>query len=282
MTRAEDPGARRPHECLVATSWVLHGSSLKGLARSLAHAAEGVIDFCGFDGHAVAGQYFTSSLALEHPELQVTVTVTEHAGGVYRFGGGTARANRKARAIMRVATASGGTVERPLEWEVVPGTLPLLLGRSVGAELGAIVDVASGTLYGPSEGGRAQWHVISQSPAEGVMRMSLKGRVATTSKESLSGIFAAVAAEKQGDGAEVDTDVESVHEAQSVPAPGVGTQSGKAAGADREAQGSRAQEETSAARQDDGWTVVTRRKRKRRSLGAGTGAPGKTGVTTAP
>jgi len=207
-------GARRPSdgeqagmEWTVATSWVLAGGSMKTLARSAASAGEGVVDFCGFDGSAVAGLYYTQALALAHPELKVVI-VDKEKPECYRFGGGTALARRQASAEMMWFGQ-----KKFVKWDVVPGVLPLLLGREFGSKMRAMVDVAKGDVWAYQSG---QHHLVAQSQAQGLMMMSLLGDVQTTGyKHALVNVLTASKV-KPGDDAELDTDVDSEQEASAM------------------------------------------------------------------
>ena len=181
-----------------ATSWVLHGSSMKSLTRQLASEGEGVVDFCGFDGHAVSGIYYAKALQAAQPEMDVRLKYYEGEteGEVYRFGGGTSRAVGRAGCNMQLCGAEG-PAER-FEWDLVPGVLPLLLGRAFGAEIHAWVDIAKGEVW--SVGTTGQTQRISQSARDGVMRMSLRGRVQTADyREAISAVLVAQSAQHKED-----------------------------------------------------------------------------------
>ena len=104
---------------------------------------------CGFDGHAVSGLFYAKALQAAHPEMDVCIRHYNEGetGEVYRFGGGTSRAVGRASCIMRVGGDEGLREEQRLEWDLVPGVLPLLLGRAFGSKLGAWVDIAAGEVW---------------------------------------------------------------------------------------------------------------------------------------
>ena len=71
---------------VVASSWVLAGGSLKTAARACAKSYCGVLDALGFDGYAVAGDFWVKTLEVHHG-LQLKRMSTPDI--VYRFGRGT-------------------------------------------------------------------------------------------------------------------------------------------------------------------------------------------------
>ena len=146
----------------VTSSWVLAGGSLKSATRFAAKHKAGVLDALGFDGYAVAGEFFFQSLWAFHgidAKRQEKVEAK-----VYRFGGGTGVAR-----YSRVFTVMVGKRSLELHVDVLPGVLPLLLGREFGAAQKLLVEIASGDVW--REGGE----LLTRNLPTGLVYLSLDG-----------------------------------------------------------------------------------------------------------
>ena len=125
----------------MATAWVLGGTSQKSLSREMAVHGTAVLDSLGFDGFAVCGSYYLHRLRDAHPGL-VSEVMPRARSELYRFGGGTGLAGHCAI----ISLMWRGQVVR-FEVDIVPGVLPLLLGRQFGAQFQLVCDIESGDVY---------------------------------------------------------------------------------------------------------------------------------------
>ena len=166
---AEQAVEQKSTELVVASTWVLAGGSLKTLARECALKAMGVLDCMGFEGHAVCGQYFYRSLALQHPEMCSGGLEAKSESTLYRFGGGTSTAD-KTGTIKPVWLGK----QQTLRVDVVSGTLPLLLGREFGAEYALVADIRRGDVYTRRRG---ESTLVATNPPGGLLKLSLRGVV---------------------------------------------------------------------------------------------------------
>ena len=172
----------------VTSSWVLTGGTLKTLTRSLAQCGEGVQDMLGFDGMAVCGQYFYHMLQTKYGKHMSDFEQKDEKQ-LYRFGGGTAVAWRS----FELQVMLGGA-QTKISVDVVPGTLPLLLGRKFGDQFWLHVDIRRGVTAMEMSSG--EFRVVAlQTSRTGVFRMNLFGE--EVSRQGFCGRVAAAGEEAQ-------------------------------------------------------------------------------------
>jgi hypothetical protein len=177
---------------------------MKTTARQCASGCEAVVDVTGFDGFAVAGAYFTGALQLRYPEMKVTLR-KKSKPMIYRFGGGTALASQYASAQLMI-----GKEEISMHWDVVPGSIPLLLGRDFGVQFKLLIDVESGEVWSKRSG---EWQLIARNSRQGLLYLSLRGGIESKSYKQLRAALTTLVDEKRGAISETTTDVESVRDA---------------------------------------------------------------------
>ena len=196
-TSCESRGGAGPF--VVTSTWVLGGSSQKSLSRSLARDGQAIFDCCGFDGRAVVGAY-TLERMRESPAMsdRISAETARTVPELYRFGGGTALAWRTADIEVML-----GDHRKTLAVDVVPGVLPMLLGREFGRENRLVADTETGQVF--RKVGRNRQDLVASNSGSGLMLVSLCGRVYVGESGTGTAMFGANVSDEESTGEESDS-----------------------------------------------------------------------------